>query len=522
MATSSSASTWMPPRPITSAGTTASVRTETRSSTPGVAISSMSWARRATAVGRGVCRYATAAAEPANASRTPVSSRTSRAMRADRGLVPHVGRRDLQRHRPRELVERRHRLVLIQCKQSAHDGHAARTEQRLRLVLREPAPAAARRDPATPRRSRADASRQRRGQRSGHGHAGPQPGDRRHAGVDEPPGGLVVEQLRQRRRDHHRHRATRRRRRGCPPRPRPSSRRVAGDARAGGRRRPARGRSPGPRRRRGRGRAASRPRPRSSPCSRAGWRPSPRRAAARAAPRPSPARAPAASTPRRTASSAPRPESPPEHVRIARPPPGRGRAPRTASALASSSRSWTSAAHAAPASSTSARNTRWSPATAPVCAAAAAAPRGRGADLEHRDADALVGAHGERLAQPRAVAVGLDEQRDRAHAAVAREVLDPVRRRDHRLVAARDRRVQPQPAPRGERVDHEVAALGDERDVAGLAAPPARRPTAPPASGARSARRSSARRPAATTASPPRAARASSGTPSGVSPNPAP
>ena len=53
----------------------------------------------------------------------------------------------------------------------------------------------------------------------------------------------------------------------------------------------------------------------------------------------------------------------------------------------------------------------------------------RGPDLEHRDADPLVGADRERLAQPRAVAVGLHEQRDRPHARIAREVLDLVRRR---------------------------------------------------------------------------------------------
>ena len=45
-----------------------------------------------------------------------------------------------------------------------------------------------------------------------------------------------------------------------------------------------------------------------------------------------------------------------------------------ASALASSNKSWTSSAHAAPASSISARKIRWSPASAPVWAAAAAAP----------------------------------------------------------------------------------------------------------------------------------------------------
>ena len=37
--------------------------------------------------------------------------------------------------------ERRHRLVLIQCEKSTNDGNAARTKERLRLVLREPATA---------------------------------------------------------------------------------------------------------------------------------------------------------------------------------------------------------------------------------------------------------------------------------------------------------------------------------------------------------------------------------------------
>ncbi len=91
--------------------------------------------------------------------------------------------------------------------------------------------------------------------------------------------------------------------------------------------------------------------------------------------------------------------------------------------------------------------------------------RRRRADLQHRHAHALVRAHGQRLAQPRAVAVGLDQQRDRPHALLAREHLDPVRRRDHGLVPGRDRGVQPQPAPRRQRVHDQVAALRDERDV---------------------------------------------------------
>ena len=68
------------------------------------------------------------------------------------------------------------------------------------------------------------------------------------------------------------------------------------------------------------------------------------------------------------------PESPPEQVSTASPPSPRGRARGSASALASSSRSWKSSAQAAPASSTRARNTRWSPASEPVWAAAARAP----------------------------------------------------------------------------------------------------------------------------------------------------
>ena len=42
----------------------------------------------------------------------------------------------------------------------------------------------------------------------------------------------------------------------------------------------------------------------------------------------------------------------------------------------------------------------------------------RGADLEHGDADAALGAVGERRGEPLAVAVGLEEERDRP---------DPVR-----------------------------------------------------------------------------------------------
>ena len=91
-----------------------------------------------------------------------------------------------------------------------------------------------------------------------------------------------------------------------------------------------------------------------------------------------------------------------------------------------------------------------------------------GADLEHRDADAGVGAQRQRLAQPRAVAVALQEERDRAHALALGERVQPVAGVDDGLVAARDHRVQAQAAARGQRVDGDVAALRDDGDMAGL------------------------------------------------------
>jgi hypothetical protein len=47
--------------------------------------------------------------------------------------------------------------------------------------------------------------------------------------------------------------------------------------------------------------------------------------------------------------------------------------------------------------------------------------------------------------------------------------VQPVAGVDDGLVAARDDGVQAQAAPRRQRVDGDVAALGDDRDVAGLA-----------------------------------------------------
>ncbi len=86
-------------------------------------------------------------------------------------------------------------------------------------------------------------------------------------------------------------------------------------------------------------------------------------------------------------------------------------------------------------------------------------------DLEDRDADARVGARRQRLAQLRAVAGVLDHQRDRPQLRLRREVGEPAGGGDDRLVAGRDRGVQPQAAAGAERVDDEVAALRDEPDV---------------------------------------------------------
>ena len=148
---------------------------------------------------------------------------------------------------------------------------------------------------------------------------------------------------------------------------------------------------------------------------------------------------------------------------MASPPSPRGRARRTASALASSSSSWTSCAQAAPASCDQRAE------GGVVAGHRARVRRGRarpgrgGADLEHRDADAGVGAQRERLAQPRAVAVALQEERDRAHALALGEGVQPVAGVDDRLVAARDHGVQAQAAARRQRVDRDVAALRDRR-----------------------------------------------------------
>ena len=163
----------------------------------------------------------------------------------------------------------------------------------------------------------------------------------------------------------------------------------------------------------------------------------------------------------------------PGRVARRRPPPPRPlRAPRvrrSACALASSSRSCGSSAQAAPSSSNRARNTRWSPASAPVWATAAAAPAARAAGLEHGDADVRRRGLLQRRAPARAVTVGLEVERDGADTSTRAEGFEEVGRVEDRLVAAGDDRVQPQPAPRGERVDRDVPGLRDQRDRAGLA-----------------------------------------------------
>ena len=152
-------------------------------------------------------------------------------------------------------------------------------------------------------------------------------------------------------------------------------------------------------------------------------------------------------------------------MRIARPPLRGRRAAGTAKAFASSSRSWTSAAHAAPASSTSARNTRWSPATAPVCAAAARAPAADAptfstATPTPSSAHTASASHSRAPSPSASISSAIDRTpSSRASTSTQSGVVT------HGFVPARDRGVQPQPAPRRQRVHDQVAALRDERDV---------------------------------------------------------
>ena len=157
------------------------------------------------------------------------------------------------------------------------------------------------------------------------------------------------------------------------------------------------------------------------------------------------------------------------------------------------------------------------PPSAPVWAAAALAPAGGRADLQHRDADVALGRPRQR-ARPAA-------RRRRRTRGTARPSRRPrprpaprARRRvEHRLVADRRDRVERDPAADGQRVDRHVPALRDERDAAGRprherVAPqrraargrrPGRRSSGPSTGSGRGGRRAPAR-PAARRRPPPR------------------
>ena len=189
---------------------------------------------------------------------------------------------------------RRHR-----DEQPFDDRDPVAAQQLLGLVLGQPpsllaaaAPAARRAAPAISR-SRAASACDARPVASAAAQRTPvrSPASSRDAGLHEPPGRGVVEQLRQGRADDRRDGAAVRAfdDPGRAPRAHEASTGPR-SARAAGRRRPAPDRSTDPRRRPARARRAHRAHPRSSPCNRAGWRPSRRSAAPRRAARWSPAR----------------------------------------------------------------------------------------------------------------------------------------------------------------------------------------------------------------------------------------
>ena len=95
----------------------------------------------------------------------------------------------------------------------------------------------------------------------------------------------------------------------------------------------------------------------------------------------------------------------------------------------------------------------------------------RGADLEHGDPDAALGARRERLGQAGAVAVALEVEGDRAELLLAAQGLDPAGRIDGHRVAARHDGVEAQPAARVQGVHGDVAALRDERHAPWLEGP---------------------------------------------------
>ena len=165
-----------------------------------------------------------------------------------------------------------------------------------------------------------------------------------------------------------------RRRRSSPRGPRARTPPRRRSARAAGRRRRAPGRSPGPRRASAPARRARRGRPRSSRCSRAGWRRWPRAGAARAAARGRRRR-------RRQLQPEPLASSAPWRRVAARAGHDREPAAVAAGAVAARRASWPARAARArrrprprPPPRPGVRNTRWSPASAALWAAAARAP----------------------------------------------------------------------------------------------------------------------------------------------------
>ena len=288
-----------------------------------------------------------------------------------------------------ELRECDDRIVLALYEPSFHRREAGRPEQFLGLVLCEPAPPVRRRAHAAGGgRDLAQAGGVGRAlpERGRAGQPGSQAGHSRHAGVHELERGGLVEQLGQGRGDHHRRGRRGRALRDAPPHrgPRAAPARVGrlvveDEDAVDGRVLPDRdddvaqplGVAPDQRRvvervadRGGVGKQV--PQPRGGLEREQGKRQTePRALVGRER--------------RVTAGAGENRDAPAKGSdpfrRVVEGLPGRARRPRrTASAFASSSRSCRSAAQAAPASSTSALNTRWSPASAPVCAVAAAAP----------------------------------------------------------------------------------------------------------------------------------------------------
>ena len=399
--------------------------------------------------------------------------------RAGRGLVLESRARELDRDRAAEPASAATASSSPVTTRPVDDGDAGGAQERLGLVLREPAAARGarrwrRREPmaattrgtlrpcrsAAPRRRAAPGGRRRRRGR----RAGPAIGG--DARLGEAPGGGVVEELGERGGDEHgdgarggavedavldRLPARARGRRGP----------------AGGRRRRAPGRRPGRRRRARRGRAATRGRPRSSPCSRAGWRSWRRPAGARAARRgPRRERRQVEAEPLRLVGAEPR-----VAARAGEDRRGRGRA----AARRGPPAPWRARAARAGRPPRPrrppprARGTRGGRRPPRRCARprrrrpTADAPTFSTATPTPASAQAASASH--RRAPSPASSISSAIERTSGSAG---QVLEVVRRGQHRLVPARDRGVQPQPAARRERVDGEVAALRHERDVARL------------------------------------------------------